>query len=242
LEKEIISLSTTLIDRAFPYERVTSKEGEMDLETELYQESVKRLPSIGQQIIGYQNETSIVVYQAYKKSIAEFAVLNQILGGPEFSYNRMSWIKPNFLWMMFRCGWAEKENQDVVLAITISKTFFIEVLHNAAISSFSSGLHDNYEEWRRDLRLKQARLQWDPDHDPFGNKLPRRAIQLGLQGELLEKFGKSEIQNIKDITPFVRLQKNLLDSGQTQILTIPYETVFEISDPLLSNRIGIRLR
>ena len=74
----------------------------MTLKTELYPESIARLPKSGQQIIGYQNEDSIVVYQAYKKNIAEFAVKNQILGGPEFSYNRMSWIKPNFLWMMFR--------------------------------------------------------------------------------------------------------------------------------------------
>ena len=36
----------------------------------------------------------------------------------------MSWIKPNFLWMMYRCGWAAKENQKSVLAISINKTDF----------------------------------------------------------------------------------------------------------------------
>jgi len=25
--------------------------------------------------------------------------------------NRMTWIKPNFLWMMYRSGWASKKNQ-----------------------------------------------------------------------------------------------------------------------------------
>src|SRR5690349_9880256 len=100
------------------------------LKTELYQESIKRLPVSGQRIIAYQDETSIVVYQAYKKSIAEFAVANQCLGGAEFSYSRMSWIKPNFLWMMFRCGWAAKENQEAVLAIKVSKKFFVEILEN----------------------------------------------------------------------------------------------------------------
>lgn len=214
--------------------------GMFDLRTESYLDSVKRLPTKGQQIIGYQDESSIVVYQAYKKSIAEFAISTQTLGGPDFSYNRMSWIKPNFLWMMFRCGWAEKENQEAVLAITISKAFFIEILHNSVISSFNSDHYDNYDAWKNELILKPIRLQWDPDHDPFGNKLSRRAFQLGLKGELLEKFGTDQIKSIKDATPFVRQQKKLLDSGQLDSLVIPYETVFKISDPVLTKRIGIR--
>ncbi|WP_425365083.1 DUF4291 family protein [Eubacterium ruminantium] len=28
--------------------------------------------------------------------------------GSHFSMNRMSWIKPSFLWMMYRCGWCGK--------------------------------------------------------------------------------------------------------------------------------------
>jgi hypothetical protein len=27
----------------------------------------------------------------------------------------------------------------------------------------------------------EVRLQWNPDHDPTGNKLERRALQLGLR-------------------------------------------------------------
>jgi hypothetical protein len=211
-----------------------------DLRTELYRDSVERLPTKGKQIIAYQNETLIVVYQAYKRSIAEFAVSTQTLGGPDFSYNRMSWIKPNFLWMMFRCGWAEKENQESVLAITISKAFFLEILGNSVISSFNTDLYDSHDVWKNELNSKQVRLQWDPDHDPFGNKLSRRAIQLGLKGELLERFGTEGIKNVKDITPFVRQQKELLDSGQLDSLVIPHETIFEISNSVLAKRIGIK--
>lgn len=46
---------------------------------------------------GYQTENQITVYQAYKVGIADYSVKNQLLGGSGFSYNRMSWIKPNFL-------------------------------------------------------------------------------------------------------------------------------------------------
>ena len=38
-------------------------------------------------------------------------------GGDHFSLNRMSWVKPNFLWMMYRSGWGQKEGQVVVLAV-----------------------------------------------------------------------------------------------------------------------------
>ena len=152
-----------------------------DLKTESYNQSIERLPTRGQQIIGYQHDNSIVVYQAYKRSTAEFAATNQFFGGDGFSYNRMSWIKPNFLWMMFRCGWAEKEGQEGVLAITISKSFFLEILSKAVISSFNIDYYADQNQWKQDLNEADVRMQWDPDHDPFGNKIARRAIQLGLK-------------------------------------------------------------
>ncbi|MEJ1239700.1 DUF4291 domain-containing protein [Chryseolinea sp. T2] len=212
-----------------------------DLKTEPYHQSVERLPPSGQQIIGYQNDSSIVVYQAYKRSTADFAAKNQVFGGDGFSYNRMSWIKPNFLWMMFRCGWAEKEGQEGVLAITLSKTFFLEILSKAIISSFNTDYYSDQNKWKEDLSNADVRLQWDPDHDALGNKITRRAIQLGLKGEMLERYGKSEIISIRDITPFVVEQKKLLDYGNTQALVVPHETIFQIDDANLATRIGIRL-
>ncbi len=54
-----------------PMQKILSL-GMFDLRTELYLDSVARLPDNGQHIIGYQDETTLVVYQAYKKSIVEF--------------------------------------------------------------------------------------------------------------------------------------------------------------------------
>ena len=64
------------------------------------------------------DDKTIRVYQAYNNKIADEAIK---LGtfGKNFSLTRMTWIKPSFLWMMYRCGWAEKENQERVLAIDI---------------------------------------------------------------------------------------------------------------------------
>ena len=52
-------------------------------------------------------------------------------GGPLFSYSRMSWIKTNFLWMMYRSGWGSKVNQEMVLAVRISRNGFDTILSHA---------------------------------------------------------------------------------------------------------------
>ncbi len=211
----------------------------MKISTELFNQSIQRLPKTGQHILGHQDGKLIVVYQAYKNSIADFAVKNQYLGGSDYSYTRMSWIKPNFLWMMYRCGWAEKENQERVLAFWVDKTDFEIILKEAVLSSFNQKYYDNHDQWKTELNSKEVRLQWDPDHDPFGNKVERRAIQLGLKGKVLEKFGRHQIKKIEDITDFVREQKKFLDSGRLDELLVPIETVFRMADNKQNERIGV---
>ncbi len=211
----------------------------LNISTELYTNSLQRLPTSGQHLLAHQTNDLIVVYQAYNHNIADFAVKNQFLGGNHYSYNRMSWIKPNFLWMMYRCGWAEKENQERVLALWIRKTDLEAILNEATISSFNPDYHESHEQWKTDLAQKEVRLQWDPDHDPYGNKLQRRAIQLGLKGKILEQFGKHQIAKIDDVTDFVKQQKQLLDNGKLNELLVPFETTFKASNPNLNAKVGI---
>lgn len=211
----------------------------MLMNTEAYSVSQQQLPPTGRHIVGYQDEQHIVVYQAYKHSIANFAVAHQQLGGSEFSYNRMSWIKPNFLWMMFRCGWAQKENQERVLALWVTKRDFETILREAVPSTFVPQRYATHEQWQNDLSAKEVRLQWDPDHNPYGEKLERRAIQLGLKGAVLEHFGKRYVQRIEDVTAFVTQQKNNLDSGGLQQLVVPVETVYSVADDVLRKQLGL---
>ena len=213
----------------------------MKIEIENYQTSRSYLPDAGQHIIGHQQGEEIVVYQAYNKTIAKFAVANQTLGGSAYSYNRMSWIKPNFLWMMYRCGWNEKENQERTLALWINKSVLEEILENAVFSSYNPKYYPNQDAWKNELASKEVRLQWDPDHDPYGNKLTRRAIQLGLKGRLLKQFGQQQLNRIEDITDFVKEQKQLLDNGHLDQLSVPVERVWNINNANLNKRIGIDL-
>jgi hypothetical protein len=211
----------------------------MTIQTGPYFEVNKGLPERGQHLIAHHTETELVVYQAYNPAIADFALEHQYLGGSAYSYNRMSWIKPNFLWMMYRCGWASKQNQERVLALWISRLDFELILKEAVFSSFRADRYSSQETWKQALSEKEVRLQWDPDHDPFGAKQKRRAIQLGMKGAMLQKFGRGMIRKIEDITDFVREQKALLDQYGLERLLVPQEAVVEITDPVLAERVGI---
>lgn len=211
----------------------------MTIQTTPYLQQKDALPDSGQIISGHIDGDNIVVYQAYKKEIAAYATENQALGGPHFSYNRMSWIKPNFLWMMYRCGWAGKENQEHVIAIWIKTSDLDIILANAAYSSYQTGIYIDRYSWEKDLGEKDVRLQWDPDHDPYGNKLNRRAIQLGLKGKMLETFGREMVQRIENITPFVKEQKIWVDAHQPDRLQVPVETSYITGNDILNKKLGI---
>lgn len=211
----------------------------MTIQTERYLDTIERLPKSGQHILGHQDDEQIVVYQAYNHQIADYAVQHQAFGGPHYSYNRMSWIKPNFLWMMYRCGWASKENQERVLAIWINKSDFDKILEQAVFSTFNSTYYGSQEQWKKELGEKEVRLQWDPDHDPYGEKVTRRAIQLGMKGNVLEIFGKQQIKKIEDITAFVRTQKVHVDNKELDPLIVPVETVYNPLNKSLGKKVGV---
>lgn len=92
-------------------------------ETEPYPQQQQRLPTNGRHIIACHDDEGIIVYQAYRPAIGLYAAKNGYFGGA-FSFTRMTWIKPNFLWMMYRCGWGTKAGQEIILAIKLKKKFF----------------------------------------------------------------------------------------------------------------------
>ncbi|WNO10877.1 DUF4291 domain-containing protein [Teredinibacter sp. KSP-S5-2] len=199
----------------------------MELILENYIHQKQHWPDKGKHIMAQFDNESVVVYQAYRPAIGEFAAKNGFFGG-SFSYTRMSWIKPNFLWMMYRCGWASKEGQEVVLAIHLKRTFFENILTSAFPSSNTLDL--SKEEWNSKTASSNVRLQWDPDHDPYGNKEERRAVQLGLRNEFLLPFKGEGINKIEDITDFVREQSRFVESKQLDKLITPKEQVYPVSN------------
>ncbi len=211
------------------------------MKTEKYTEQKKRLPDAGKRVIGSLVDDCIIVYQAFNIDIATYAVKEQKFGGPHYSFNRMSWIKPGFLWMMYRAGWANKENQQRILAITLPVVHFKTILSKATATSFDKSLFTSEEEWKNELGKTEVRLQWDPDHDPFGNKQERKAIQIGMKGDILKKFCTEWITGIEDITEFVRKEHEKILNNGIDELDIPYEEVIELNDIKIEQRIGVDL-
>jgi hypothetical protein len=193
--------------------------------TERYIDQLTCWPKEGMYILAQSDADSIIVYQAYRPSIGQFAIEHSYFGG-EFSYTRMSWIKTNFLWMMYRSGWGTKLGQEVTLAIRIRRSFFDSLLLHAVESTFTGSQFSTLEAWKKAIAASDVRMQWDPDHHPRGASLPRRALQLGLRGRALEDFGKREIIDILDLTEFVAEQRNNITKARIADLVTPVERVY----------------
>jgi hypothetical protein len=166
-------------------------------------EKDNKMQNIEEKIIRAQfDDKTIRVYQAFNSKIAdEAAGLGSF--GSSFKLDRMTWIKPSFLWMMYRSGWATKEGQERILAIDIKRTGFDTILENVVLSSFNSAIHDSYEKWKLSLESSNVRCQWDPDRDIYGNPLRRRAVQLGLKDIMVKNYVSDWIVKINDITEYV---------------------------------------
>ena len=209
----------------------------MRIRAESHQIQAARWPKSGRHILAQYDDETIVVYQAYRPSIGSFAAEHGYFGG-EFSYSRMSWIKPNFLWMMFRSGWGTKEGQEVTLAVRIRRPAFDAILADAVYSTYVAEVYGDPTAWKRAVAGSDVRLQWDPDHSPAGGKLERRAIQLGLRGRTLAQYGREWIVDIEDVSEFVETQRQLLVGGSKQALVTPREDVYPVADATVALKLG----
>jgi hypothetical protein len=202
-----------------------------------YHEQRARWPADGRTILAQSDADSVVVYQAYRPQIGLHTAAHGRFGGG-WSRERMSWIKPNFMWMMSRCGWATKEGQEVVLALWIARAGFDEILASAVASAYDRRVHDDRDAWQRAVHRSDVRLQWDPDHGPGGAPEDRRAIQLGLRGDALRRFADEWLLHVEDITPLVASQRANARAPYTDLLT-PEEHPYLVADPATAHRLGL---
>jgi hypothetical protein len=213
-------------------------ERETALTLERYRDQQARWPAEGRHILAQYDETSVVVYQAYRPAIGHYAARHGRFGG-EFSLNRMSWIKPNFLWMMYRSGWGTKDGQEVTLAIWLRRAAFEEILRKAVPSTFAPEVYASRDEWQAAVAGSSVRLQWDPDHDPHDHPLARRAIQLGLRGDELARYAGEWLLRIEDISPLVARQREIVRASDLNALMTSREAVYTIADTEVARRLGI---
>lgn len=182
------------------------------------------------------NDTTVTVYQAYTERIADSALEAGTLV-PPFRLTRMTWIKPSFLWMMYRSGWATKPGQERVLAIRITREGFEEALSGACLSNFDADVYGSHEEWLRCLEASTVRVQWDPERTINLDPLPWRSLQVGLAGVAVRRYVSEWITDITDIT--ARAQEIHHRAGESHV-ALPCERPYPLP-PDIAKNIGASL-
>ncbi|TJZ51887.1 DUF4291 domain-containing protein [Streptomyces piniterrae] len=157
-------------------------------------------------------ERTVTVYQAYAPALGVPAARDGRFPAA-WKRERMTWIKPSFLWMMYRCGWGTKADQETVLAIEIDRAGFDWALSNACLSHHDSAEHPDRAAWKRRLKGSPARVQWDPERDLRLQQLPYRSLQLGLAGEASRRYADEWTVAITDVTPLAHEVHALVRSG-----------------------------
>ncbi|MGW2018803.1 DUF4291 domain-containing protein [Streptomyces sp. NPDC001927] len=190
------------------------------------------------QIRAQYSESTVTVYQAYDSAIGVPAARDGRFPGG-WKRERMTWVKPSFLWMMYRCGWGLKEGQETVLAVEITREGFEWALRHACLSHYVRGFHADQAAWKRELRLAPARVQWDPERDLRLGALPHRSLQLGLSGEASRRYADEWIVSVRDVTALAHdvhalVREGRLDEAERMV---PEEVPYPVEGGLLG-RLG----
>ncbi|MCA3175838.1 MAG: DUF4291 domain-containing protein [Burkholderiales bacterium] len=165
------------------------------------------------QIRALYDTTTIRVYQAYSDAIADSALAHGTFVSPPFKMDRMTWIKPSFLWMMYRAGWGLQDaGQKRILAIDITREGFEWALAHSCLSHADESM--SKEEWEAKKNASPVRIQWDPERDLFLRPLEHRAIQIGLSKEAIRRYVNEWICNITEVTPLAHEIRALVQEGR----------------------------
>ncbi|MEV0281480.1 DUF4291 domain-containing protein [Streptomyces sp. NPDC050610] len=181
-------------------------------------------------------DSTVTVYQAYAPEIGLPAAREGRFPAA-WKRDRMTWIKPSFLWMMYRCGWGAKERQETVLAVEITREGFEWALENACLSHYERGLHADHATWKRRLTQAPARVQWDPERDLRLQPLPHRSLQLGLTGEAARLYADEWTVSITDVTPLTHAVHAHVRTGDLDAARrlLPRERPYPVNEETLAH-------
>lgn len=183
---------------------------------------------------------TITVYQAYNKKIALPAIKNNRFEAP-FSFTRMTWIKPSYLWLMERSNWGTKSNQEYILGIKIKRDCWEKALTMGVLTDPDKTVYKSGLEWEEKFKQAKVHIQWDPERSLKGGKLQNRTIQVGISRFLIEEYNNDWIEEIVDVTPLTKKINQLRKEGKYKEAKrlIPKERVYNLPASIAKN-IAIR--
>jgi hypothetical protein len=197
-----------------------------------------KIPQPHRQIRAVYDEQTIRVYQAYSDDIADVALANGTFGSPPFKMSRMTWIKPSFLWMMYRAGWGLKDaGQKRILAIDVTREGFEWALSHSCSSHADQTETREYLEGKRDS--SPVRIQWDPERDIYLRPLDYRSIQIGLSKEAIDLYATQWIRRITDVSALALAAYRLVQEQKLDeaVSMLPREKPY-LLNASLADRVG----
>ncbi len=194
------------------------------------------MPAVYEIRANFDRDT-IVIYQAYADDIADRALKVQRFVSP-FSFYRMTWIKPSFLWLMHRSNWGQKANQQRTLAVHISRAGWEKALSLGTLTHPEPSVFPNASVWETEFANSPVHIQWDTERTLRGAGLNHFSIQVGIGRQMIQEYVDQWIVRIEDLTDTVSKIRDLLKSGDEKNAKrhLPPERVYPIE-----SRIGDRI-
>lgn len=159
------------------------------------------------------DERNIAVYAAFDSHIADVAIQQQKLL-PPFLLDRMTWIKPSFLWLMYRSEWGTRAGMGRVLQIWIDRKAWEGALREAVLTTPEPHVYPDAKKWRKQLERARVRVQWDPERDLRNVRQDYKSIQVGITPALTGDYAKKWIRRIEDKTDLVQRVGALVAQGK----------------------------
>lgn len=178
-------------------------------------------------------EEHIAVYSAFSSSIADVALQHQKLL-PPFVYNRMTWIKPSYLWLMYRSDWGGRAGMERTLRIWIKRSNWEAALAEAILTTPEKHVYKDVKKWRKSLDKARIRVQWDPERDIKNQRLDYKSIQMGITADLSEVYAKKWIVKIEDLTEDTKAISSLVFQRKFEAakLLLPEEKIYPINNEI----------
>lgn len=196
------------------------------------------MPSLYEIRADYDPAT-IVVYQAFSQQIAEPALRHGTFVAP-FSLQRMTWIKPSFLWLMERSNWGRKAGQEHILAVRLSRQGWEEALAQAVLTHPDKRVYRNRDDWKQQFENAPVHVQWDPERSRRGQALNYYSLQVGLSRQVIQQYVSDWVVEIRDYTPLAKKLSGMIAAGNGSKAKslLPHEAVYPLN-ATLAKRLGM---
>ena len=211
----------------------------MNLETELYSVQSADWPTEGRVILAQYDDDSIVVYQAYRPAIGNFRRQAWLLRRP---VQAVADVVDQAQLSVDGCTGAvglgskvKKSCWPFASSVRRSTRFYGKL----STRPFDLRVTSHARRGKRRPPRRTFGCSGDPDHAPDGAKLERRAIQLGLRGEVLAEYAREWIVDITDISEFVRAQRDNSVPTRYDQLAMPRERVYPVTDQATIRRLRL---